>query len=279
MTNSGSQQLEPTWIQKLTQFTDLAANTIVTINDSLTPDFISAVEENFPPEQSPRDWSILKDGLSCGYLTMHELRDKETGELLSARLLCNYVSRFRGDPSFALICYAVTPSAQTFDSHSESATQMDNISRRGKSKGYGTYLFQRSQELLRNHMPHAIGLIGECESATGWDLTKQRKQRLQWMSATGRLQIAEYSYQIPPLPETYDRKILVADRKGKTANGYLLITPFEKRTWLEGELLATIVEHIYSAGYGIDFDDPFMIERLSQIVREKKYSLKELSMS
>lgn len=127
-------------------------------------------------------------------------------------------------------------------------------------------------------MPHAIGLIGECESATGGDLTKQRKQRLQWMSATGRLQIAEFNYRIPPLPETFDRRIPVAARHGKIADGYLLITPFERRTSLEGELLATIVEHIYNAGYGIDFDDPFMVERIGQVIREKEYLLKELSM-
>lgn len=208
---------------------------------------------------------------------MHELRDKENGELLSARLLCNYVSRFRGDPSFALICYAVTPDMPSPQLDS-TAVQTEPNSRRGKSKGYGTYLFQRSQELLRNHMPHAIGLIGECESAAGTDLTAQRKQRLQWMSGIGRLQVAEFNYKIPPLPEAFDRKILVADRKGKIANGYLLITPFEQRNSLGGELLATIVEHIYNAGYGIDFDDPFMSEQLGQINRTKEYVLRELSM-
>ncbi|MBX9571506.1 MAG: hypothetical protein K2X77_21620 [Candidatus Obscuribacterales bacterium] len=287
------------------QSIDLAENTIVTINDSLSPDFVRAIEEDFPMEQRPPDWLLVDNGLKSGYLTLHELRDKESSELLSARLLANYVSRFRGDPSFALICYAVTPggarSLQAADARRGGATCSSNTnSRQGKSKGYGTYLFHQSQKLLRDHMPNAIGLFGECESlaedrirpdpgagriesdrskengATSDFGETKRKRRLQWMSAIGRLQVAEYSYQIPPLPEGFDEKIFVENRSGKISDAYLLLTPFEERTFIEGNLLANIVEHLYSAGYAIAPEDPYLQVRLNEIDLEKKYMLQSL---
>lgn len=262
------------------QSINLAETTIVTINDSLSPDFVSAIEDNFPIEQRPPDWSAVANGLGYGYLVLHELRDKESGELLSARLLANYVSRYRGDPSFALICYAVTPSGND---------RRDSISRLGKSQGYGSYLFHRSQELLREQMPHAIGLFGECETAQEAPTSErgaaamevnysasQRQRRLHWMSETGRLQVSGYDYEIPPLPENFKEKSLVKDRNGKKSAGYLLLTPFEDRTHLTGHLLATIVEHLYNAGYAISSEDPYMKERLDAIDRDSNYPLKKL---
>lgn len=227
----------------------------------ISADFKAAMEDNFPPEQRPV-WNNLERTLEEGYSVIHELRHRQTDQLLSARLMSTYTSRFRGDPSFALICFAVSPEPK------------DEKSMGGKNKGYGSYLLKKSQELLELSLPNAIGIIAECEAVSN-DNDTRRIRRVAWLKKAGRRRILGFDYEIPPEPPTHfpQPKTMVSERHGVPGPAYLLITRFDGQDYLEGRTLYSIVEHLYTGGYGIPKEDPYLNSRLSLIDREKNYSL------
>jgi hypothetical protein len=228
----------------------------------LPSDTRKALEENFPPEQLPI-WEVFDEYLRQGFVLLHELRSKTTGELLSSRVTVDYAVRNRTEVEFLLVSFFVTPDNKGTPG-----------SKQSKSKGYGSYLRERSLEVTRYQKPHAIGIVAERESVK--DVTTegdQRFRRARWMSRMGLFIVHDYEHLIPPISHTADKSAPVATRSGQTKRAELLLFRFDGKRTLSGRILRSIVERLYTIGYLIPNEDPFILERISAIDEDKDYDL------
>lgn len=256
----------------------------VVVQLTLPDDTKAALIKNFPPEQL-QEWDQVHQGLSMGWLSLHELRSKSTGDLLSARLMVVYPARVRTEAVFILVAWVVTPdqtnktdlSATNQAAHSQSATSHSDTKAQGKGKGYGSYLRPFSYDISRAQNPHALGLVAERETpeVTG-DSQNQSVKRASWMKRIGLLQIENLAYEIPPHltnEEKQDKYVSVAERKKPVKKADLLLTRFDGQREIDGHQVYSMVERIYADGYHIRPDDPYMVERLRTIDKTAKYRL------
>lgn len=254
----------------------------VLVQYSLPDDTRLALENNFPPEQL-QNWDQVQEGLRTGWLNLHELRSKISGELRSARLMVVYPARMRNEVSFILVAWVVTP-----DSTAKAAVESESVASadaavssvgQGKGKGYGSYLRTLSYDITKSHNPHAIGLVAERESpVNATSATDQTVKRASWMKRIGLLRIDELTYEIPPLmtvEEREDTYVPVSGRKKAFKAADLLLSRFDGQRTVDGKIVYSIVERIYESGYSIKSDDPYLVERLSQIEQNKTYNLVE----
>ncbi|MDQ5965975.1 MAG: hypothetical protein QG625_2130 [Cyanobacteriota bacterium erpe_2018_sw_39hr_WHONDRS-SW48-000098_B_bin.30] len=256
----------------------------VVVQLTLPDDTKAALIKNFPPEQL-QEWDQVHQGLSMGWLSLHELRSKATGELLSARLMVVYPARVRTEAVFILVAWVVTPdqtnktdlSAINQAAQTQSATSQLDTKAQGKGNGYGSYLRPLSYDISRAQNPHALGLVAERESpeVTG-DSQNQSIKRASWMKRIGLLQIENLAYEIPPHltdEEKQDKYVPVAERKKPVKKADLLLTRFDGQREIDGHQVYSMVERIYADGYHISPDDPYMVERLKPIDKTAKYRL------
>jgi hypothetical protein len=270
----------------------------VLVQYSLPEDTRLALENNFPPEQL-QNWDQVQEGLRTGWLNLHELRSKSSGELRSARLMVVYPARMRNEVSFILVAWVVTP-----DSTPKAAVEGESVASadtavnaegagdaaatsvcqgqsqgQGKGKGYGSYLRTLSYDITKSHNPHAIGLVAERESpVNATSATDQTVKRASWMKRIGLLRIDELTYEIPPLmtaEEREDSYVPVSGRRKAFKAADLLLSRFDGQRIVDGKIVYSIVERIYESGYSIKSDDPYLVERLSQIEQNKTYNLVE----
>ncbi|MBK9774125.1 MAG: hypothetical protein IPP57_25450 [Candidatus Obscuribacter sp.] len=196
----------------------------VVVQLTLPDDTKAALIKNFPPEQL-QEWDQVHQGLSMGWLSLHELRSKATGDLLSARLMVVYPARVRTEAVFILVAWVVTPdqtnktdlSAINQAAQTQSATSQLDTKAQGKGKGYGSYLRPLSYDISRAQTPHALGLVAERESpeVTG-DSQNQSIKRASWMKRIG-LSNRKSGIRNPTTPltdeEKQDKYVPVAERK------------------------------------------------------------------
>lgn len=270
----------------------------VLVQYSLPEDTRLALENNFPPEQL-QNWDQVQEGLRTGWLNLHELRSKNSGELRSARLMVVYPARMRNEVSFILVAWVVTPdsAAKTAvdsaasadaavnaeaagDAEATSVSPGHHLSHgQGKGKGYGSYLRTLSYDITKSHNPHAIGLVAERESpVNATSASDQTVKRASWMKRIGLLRIDDLTYEIPPLmtvEEREDSYVPVSGRKKAFKAADLLLSRFDGQRIVDGKIVYSIVERIYESGYSIKPDDPYLSERLSQIEQSKIYNLVE----
>lgn len=254
----------------------------VLVQYSLPDDTRLALENYFPPEQL-QNWDQVQEGLRTGWLNLHELRSKISGEPRSARLMVVYPARMRNEVSSILVAWVVTP-----DSTAKAAVESESVASadaavssvgQGKGKGYGSYLRTLSYDITKSHNPHAIGLVAERESpVNATSATDQTVKRASWMKRIGLLRIDELTYEIPPLmtvEEREDTYVPVSGRKKAFKAADLLLSRFDGQRTVDGKIVYSIVERIYESGYSIKSDDPYLVERLSQIEQNKTYNLVE----
>ncbi len=231
----------------------------------LADDSRDAIERNFPPEQLP-DWQLVRTRLKEGFIALHELRSKSTGELLSSRMIVDYPSRFRGEPQFLLVSFVVTPDGDGSPNTKQS-----------KSKGYGSYLRGLSLELSRRQKPNALGLVAERESpADAKSAQDQTFRRASWMSRIGLFVVEGITYDIPPLMSSSQpagQYVPVAQRNGEIKPADLLIYRFDGKKIISGRHLKSMVGRLYVYGYSISPDDPFFVSRIEQIKEDRDYQL------
>lgn len=251
----------------------------VVVQLSLPDDTRAALIKNFPPEQL-QDWQQVEQGLSMGWLSLHELRSKASGALLSARLMVVYPARVRTESVFILVAWVVTPDQTNNRDQSESDIvegQLAPTQAQGKGKGYGSYLRPLSYEISRAQNPHALGLVAERETpAHSGDSQNQSVKRASWMKRIGLLQIENLEYEIPPHlteEEKQNKYVPVAERKKAVKKADLLLTRFDGQREIDGHQVYSMVERIYADGYHISPDDPYMVERLKTIDKTAKYRL------
>ena len=144
------------------------------VTNQLLEDTVKAITDNFPSEQLP-NWQALEKKLEEGWIEIHELRSKKSGELLSARLMVDYPARKRGEVQFLLALFVVTP---------DSANKSD--SSQNKSKGYGSLLRRLSLANSRSQKPNALGIVAERERPDADDDDgSQKVRRASWMKRIG----------------------------------------------------------------------------------------------
>ena len=244
----------------------------VLVQYALPDDTRLALENNFPPEQL-QNWDQVQEGLRTGWLNLHELRSRQSGELRSARLMVVYPARMRNEVSFILVAWVVTP-----DSSAKAPAEAASVGQ-GKGKGYGSYLRTLSYDITKSHNPHAIGLVAERESpVNAASANDQTVKRASWMKRIGLLRIDELNYEIPPLMSVDERDanyVPVSERKKAFKQADLLLSRFDGQRIVDGKIVYSMVERIYESGYSIKFDDPYLSERLSQIEQNKIYNLVE----
>lgn len=229
------------------------------------PDTKLAFEQNFPAEQL-QPWAVVAESLKHGWMMLHELRSKSSGELLSARLMVYYGAQKRGELPFILVAWVVTPD------------NTGSMAKQGKGRGYGSYLRERSFAITKHQKPHVLGLVAERESPRyAISQEDQRVKRARWMSRIGLFAVAGLDYEIPPFMTREERTapdyVVVSEREKQPRPADLLITRFDNQLQLEGKLLLSVVERIYRMGYGIQADDPYLAKRLSIIDAQKIYDL------
>lgn len=236
----------------------------VVVASELRDDTIAAMEADFPREQLP-EWDLIKERFRDGFVAMHELRSRESGELLSSRMIFDYPARSRGEPQFLLVSLVVTP---------------DNAgahSKRSKGKGYGSYLREKSFQISKAQKPHALALVAERESPrAAQSQADQRVKRASWMSRIGLNAVDGFRYMIPPLvPQAIalSRYVAVAERQGPVQEADLLVFRFDGKRQISGKALRSIVERLYLSGYAIRCEDPFMKAMLDSIEEGREYSL------
>jgi hypothetical protein len=236
----------------------------VVVADVLAEDTRQAMVDNFPAEQLP-DFDFLQTRMSQGFVALHELRSRTSDELLSSRMVVDYRSRDRGDVHFLLVSFVVTPDLQRPDS------------RQSKSKGYGSYLRQKSLEISRRQNPNCFGIIAERESPReAKSPAEQSVRRASWMSRIGILIVDGLEYDIPPLADRKihgTKSIPVAERDGPIKAADLIVSPFDDRKTIDGKTLRCVVERLYSSGYNIAANDPFLVERLNRLDENRVYNL------
>ncbi len=237
----------------------------VVLQPTLPPDTRQAMVADFPIEQQP-DWELVSEKIESGWIELHELRSRASGELLSSRLLVDYPSRFRGEEQFLLASFVVTPDTGKLQG-----------SKQSKGKGYGSYLRQKSMELSRKRKPHALGIVAERESPAGAISTEdQRLKRARWMSRLGLFKVEGCSYEIPPFSaekSKVDGYVPVKLRTGPSTPADLLIFRFDGKDTISGKILKSIVERLYLFGYGLSSEDEYYIHQVSQIDELRQYNL------
>lgn len=249
----------------------------VQVQYSLPDDTRLALENNFPPEQL-QSWDQVQEGLRTGWLNLHELRSKSTGELRSARLMVVYPARKRNEVSFILVAWVVTPDSPNRADGGVCGDSGASLSQ-GKGKGYGSYLRTLSYDITKSHNPHAIGLVAERESpVNATSATDQTVKRASWMKRIGLLRIDELNYEIPPLMTVQEREdtyVPVAERRKAAKLADLLLSRFDGQRTVDGKIVYSIVERIYESGYSIREDDAYLLARLGLIDQNKVYNLVE----
>lgn len=257
----------------------------VLVQYSLPEDTKVALENNFPPEQL-QSWDQVQEGLRTGWLNLHELRSRASGELKSARLMVVYPARVRNEASFILVAWVVTPDAEKKTAGTQESKVTSGASgadaekaSQGKGKGYGSYLRTLSYDITKSHNPHSIGLVAERESPKNATAAgDQAVKRASWMKRIGLLRIADLNYEIPPLmtvEERVDSYVPVAERRKAPKAADLLLSRFDGKQTVDGKIVYSIVERIYESGYSIEADDPYLRERLSLVDQNKVYDLVE----
>ena len=232
------------------------------VQSSLPEDTLQAMKKNFPVEQQP-NWQVVTEKMEQGWIQIHELRSKSTGELLSSRLLVDYPSRKRGEVQFLLASFVVTPDAGGRQG-----------SKQSKSKGYGSLLREKSVALSRKQKPHALGIVAERESPKGVSKNDdQRVRRASWMSRIGLFRVEGYDYDIPPLLTDSTACVPVAKRQGELKSADLMIFRFDGQTSISGKTLKSIVERLYLIGYALDAGDEFYKQRVDCIDENATYQL------
>jgi len=225
---------------------------------TLPEDTQLALENNFPAEQL-QPWNQVQEGLSSGWMNLHELRHKNSNKLLSARLMVVYHARKRGENDFILVAWVVTPDQA------------------GKSRGYGSYLRPLSYQLSKTQNPHALGLVAERESPHG-DAAAQSVLRASWMKRIGLLRIADLDYEVPPYM-TVDERVgpyVPVNKRQKAAKVCdLLLTRFDGGITVDGKVVYSMIERMYTEGYSVRSDDPYLQARLQLIDQNKVYDLVE----
>jgi hypothetical protein len=204
-----------------------------------------------------------------------------------------YPARMRNEVSFILVAWVVTPdsvakaavdSAACADASLGPGAVGDAVASavghgQGKGKGYGSYLRTLSYDITKSHNPHAIGLVAERESpVNATSASDQTVKRASWMKRIGLLRIDDLTYEIPPLmtvEEREDSYVPVSGRKKAFKAADLLLSRFDGQRIVDGKIVYSIVERIYESGYSIKPDDPYLVERLSQIEQNKIYNLVE----
>lgn len=236
----------------------------VVVAAELNLDTIAAMEANFPKEQLP-EWDLIKERIRDGFISMHELRSRATGELLSSRMIFDYPSRSRGEPQFLLVSLVVTPDGSGADS------------KRSKSKGYGSYLREKSFAISKAQKPHALALVAERESPRGVELASdQRVKRASWMTRIGLNTVEGFHYLIPPLVPraiALARYVPVAEREGPVQEADLMVFRFDGKKQISGKALKSIVERLYLSGYAVRAQDEFLQKMLASIDESRDYVL------
>jgi hypothetical protein len=232
------------------------------VQTSLPEDTLQAMRKNFPIEQQP-NWQVVTEKIEQGWIQIHELRTKSTGELLSSRLLVDYPSRKRGEVQFLLASFVVTPDGGGREG-----------SRQSKSKGYGSLLREKSVALSRKQKPHALGIVAERESPKGVSKSDdQRVRRASWMSRIGLFRVDGYDYEIPPLVNDAADYVPVSQRHGDLKQADLMIFRFDGKASISGKTLKSIVERLYLIGYALSADDEFYRKRIECIDEGGDYQL------
>ncbi len=233
------------------------------VQSELSEDTRLALENNFPAEQL-QPWKQVQEGLSTGWMNLHELRSKSSNTLLSARLMVVYHARKRGEHDFILVAWVVTPDpAQN--------------SRQGKGRGYGSYLRPLSYQISKSQNPHALGLVAEREAPDG-SAAGQSVKRASWMKRIGLLRIADLNYEIPPYMTVEERGgayVPVENRQKRAKLADLLLTRFDEQRTVAGKVVYSLVERMYTEGYAVRADDPYLRMRLDLIDQNKVYDLVE----
>ncbi|HEY9775726.1 MAG TPA: hypothetical protein V6C81_18320 [Planktothrix sp.] len=239
---------------------------VVEARAELPDDTRLAFEENIPPEEL-QYWSLVEESLAEGNMVLHELRDKGSHELLSARLMVYYDARHDNEPAFILAAWSVTPDAPP---HGQ-----DSL--RGKGKGFGSYLLHRSVAYILENHPEVFAIVSERESAISTNQTVQRAQRARWHQVNGFCSVQDFPYEIPAFTpyECSEKYMAVYERPSVPVPGELLILRMDGQKILPGSILISIVERIYHWGYDIKYTDPYMSQRMSLIEPARTYLLKD----
>jgi hypothetical protein len=196
-------------------------------------EWVSIYEASFPPDQR-QPLVQINDDLRSGVMELDETHD-ETGRVLCMTLSQIFRPREK-HVSFVLACYtAVWPDM--------------------RGLGIGTVHRKKLEQLLREEYGQSLGMFTEIESTkqqTGDpELQKTRARRKNFFLKLG-LQPIEVPYLFP----NYEG--------GEPLEGELLWFPFNGNT-LDASTLERVVFRIYTEGYGLSENDPFVIKQMEEV--------------
>ena len=199
-------------------------------------EWIDIYEVSFPPSQR-QDLDDLRRQLKAGTMELDETRDEE------GDIFCMTITEVFGaqpdsnDPSFLLACYtAVVPEL--------------------RGLGIGTVHRRKLVELLEQEYSSFIGNFSEIESTKEKGLDEAtmttRVRRKNFFLKLG-LQPIDINYLFPSYTES-----------GEHLQGELLWVPFTDEP-LTKDIIADVLKRIYTEGYGLKPNDPFISRMLAQL--------------
>jgi len=198
-------------------------------------EWVDLYEISFPPDEK-QNLDELNVCLEAGSMELDETRDQ------SGRILCMTITEvFRphhNNVPFLLACYtAVLPEF--------------------RGLGVGSVHRNKLAELLKSEYPHFTGIFTEIVStkAKGFDDAEMeiRHKRKRFFLKLGLLDLGiDYRFPSSVNPDEY-------------LDGELLWLPFAETANLSKDSTADVLQRIYTEGYGLRVDDPFVQKMLGQV--------------
>lgn len=198
--------------------------------------------QEFPPDER-RDVNELRRLLQSGSLVMHETRDQD-GQLLTWSMSQDYPSDSPDEPSFWLGCWTVTR-------------------RSAQSLGIGSIHFAKVIEALKAERPHYIGRVTEIESTEGLSADSQPARRASFYARLG-LQELDVPYEFPLFQPAGSTEYVPQSKLGKPIKAQMLIAPFDNKP-ITASQVRSMIRRIYTRGYRVRPDDPYIESRLALI--------------
>ncbi len=205
--------------------------------DTTNDDWIGIYNESFPDDWK-EDISEIKMCIDSGSMELDETRDQ------AGRILCMTITEvFRPhhkNVPFLLACYTA-------------------VSAGYRGMGIGTVHRNALTELLKDEYKNYFGNFTEIVStkAKGFDDAEMetRHKRKRFFLKLG-LQPISIDYRFPSTTNSEE-----------SLEGELLWLPFGDQKELPDDVLADVLQRIYTEGYGLRADDPFVASMLGQVGR------------
>jgi hypothetical protein len=201
-------------------------------------EWVKIYDVSFPPEQR-QDLAQLKQQLEDGSMELDETRDQDNN-ILCMTVTEVFQPRSKAPWAFLLACYtAVIPEM--------------------RGLGIGSVHRRRLDELLKVEYPTFMGIFSEIESTREAGIDPQLMQT--------RVRRKSFFMKLGLLPVDIDYRFPSYTPGGSPLHGELLFVPFAASadSMLDRKTLSVVLTRIYTEGYGVSPNDPFIAAVLSSL--------------